>query len=383
MTPQEQIQQIHADWNEFKATLTRATAEQETFGATLGDTKAKLDEINARIDSVEVKLKAPGFGEPSREAKSSEPSPYRKSFVKMLRKGIQLLQPEELKVLTVSDDTGGGYLSEPEYVQEIIKDIVEWSPVRSVARIRTTSRPSVKIRKRTQTASAVFIGSERHTKTETQNPKYGLEEIAAHEMYAMADISQQDLEDSSFDLESELRMEFGEQFGVAESEAFINGEGNGEPEGLLKAGSGISEINTGHATELTYAGVNTLVHALKTGFARNARLVFNRTTLGKLRTMVDLNGDPLWVPLAADAPSTICGLPYAEFPDMPDVAAGAVPILVGDFRRGYIIVDRIQMAVLRDELTQATKGIVRFIARKRVGGQIVLPSAFKKLKVAA
>ena len=66
---------------------------------------------------------------------------------------------------------------------------------------------------------------------------------------------------------------------------------------------------------------------------------------------------------------------------MPDVAAGKFPMAFGNFRRGYTILDRIQMSVLRDPFTQATSGNIRFIARRRVGGQVVLPEAIRLLKV--
>lgn len=69
-------------------------------------------------------------------------------------------------------------------------------------------------------------------------------------------------------------------------------------------------------------------------------------------------------------------------PDMPDVAANAYPIAFGDWRRAYRIVDRVSVSVLRDPFTQQTSGNVRFHARRRVGGAVVLGEAFVKLKVA-
>ena len=68
---------------------------------------------------------------------------------------------------------------------------------------------------------------------------------------------------------------------------------------------------------------------------------------------------------------------------MPDVAANAYPIAFGDFRRAYMIVDRVNLAVLRDPFTQATTGNVRYIARRRVGGQVVQAEAIVKQKVSA
>ena len=66
---------------------------------------------------------------------------------------------------------------------------------------------------------------------------------------------------------------------------------------------------------------------------------------------------------------------------MPDIASNAYPVAFGDFRRAYMIVDRINLAVLRDPFTQATTGNVRYIARRRVGGQVVQAEAIIKQKV--
>ena len=45
---------------------------------------------------------------------------------------------------------------------------------------------------------------------------------------------------------------------------------------------------------------------------------------------------------------------------MPDIGAGAFPIVFGDFGQGYRVFDRIGTSILRDDLTQRTKGKVRF-----------------------
>jgi len=68
---------------------------------------------------------------------------------------------------------------------------------------------------------------------------------------------------------------------------------------------------------------------------------------------------------------------------MPDVGAGTYPVLFGDFRRAYMIVDRVALAVTRDPFTQATSGNVRYIARRRVGGQVIQAEAVVKQKVSA
>ena len=56
-----------------------------------------------------------------------------------------------------------------------------------------------------------------------------------------------------------------------------------------------------------------------------------------------------------------------------DVGSSAICVVYGDFRAGYMVVDRVNLSVLRDPFTQATSGNVRYVARRRVGGQVVLP----------
>ena len=42
-----------------------------------------------------------------------------------------------------------------------------------------------------------------------------------------------------------------------------------------------------------------------------------------------------------------------------------------------MVVDRVNLSILRDPFTQATSGNVRYVARKRVGGQVVLKEALQ------
>lgn len=293
----------------------------------------------------------------------------------------------EIKSLNVSADAAGGYLAPIEYVRDIIKGVTEISPVRGLVRVRSTSGKSIQIPKRTGQFAARWV-AEQGTKSETTGLAYGLEEISAHEMYALIDISNQMLEDSAFDMESEIRMEAAEQFALAEGQAFVSGSGVGKPEGFL-TNSGVGETNSGSATTIADAdgqanGLMTLFHALKTAYSRNATWTLNRTTLGSVRKLKDAEKNYIWAPgLANGIPNTILGASYVEMPDMPDEGAGTTPIAFGDFRRGYTLVERIAMEMLRDPYTQAAGGNIRFIFRRRLGGQVTLSEAMRKLKCAA
>jgi HK97 family phage major capsid protein len=65
---------------------------------------------------------------------------------------------------------------------------------------------------------------------------------------------------------------------------------------------------------------------------------------------------------------------------MPDVGAGSLSIAFGDFKRGYLIVDRAGVRVIRDPFT--AKPYILFYTTKRVGGGVQDFDAIKLLKFA-
>ena len=64
---------------------------------------------------------------------------------------------------------------------------------------------------------------------------------------------------------------------------------------------------------------------------------------------------------------------------MPAPATDALSIAYGDFREGYMIVDRIGIRVLRDPYTN--KPFVHFYTTKRTGGAVTNFDCIKILKL--
>lgn len=243
--------------------------------------------------------------------------------------------------------------------------------------VRTTSAVEVRMRKRTGTFSAAWVAKQ-GTRAETTGLTYGLETIPNHELYAMVDVPTQDLEDSDFNLEGLLNDEFAEQFGVAEGTGFVSGDAVGQPEGLI-TNAAVATVPSLSASALTADGLIDLYFTLKDAYARNGTWLLRRASLGAIRKLKGSDNNYLWQPgLGATTPPTLLDRPYVECVDMPAIAGAAFPVAFGDFRRGYVIVDRVAISVLRDPYTQATVGAVRFHARKRVGGQVINAEAIKK-----
>lgn len=391
METKQVIDAINAEWAQFKDVLKGEVKTQiDAYGTALGDSNAKLDLMEKAIVKLEAKL-----SRPPQEIKGLVPdelasSPaQRKAWDQAMRRGPDALDAktralfEEVKSMIVTDDTQGGFGAPAEFSAEIVKGVTDISPMRALVSVRNTGMRSVRVMKRTGTFAAQWIGgSGTRTRTETTGLAYGMEEIPTHELYAMVDVAVQDLEDTQFNLEGELSSEFTDQFALAEGTAIIDGTANGQPEGIM-TNAAVAQAVTGHATLLTYDGLVDVSHNGKEQYLANSRFLFRLTTLGALRKILDGNGDPVWAPMAVGAPATILGFPYTVVVGMPAIAADAYPVVFGDFGRAYRLVDRVALAIDRDPFTQKSVGAVRFWARKRLGGQVVLAEALRKLKVSA
>ena len=342
----------------------------------ISDFKTFQEKIETRLDELETKLTRP----PVSNKEGVEMSKEMKAFDAWLRKGE--LTPEEKKVLKIADDTTGGYLAPSEFVGQIISDITEISPIRQHAWVRPTGGKSARVPKKTGTLTAVWA-AEAETRNETTGIKFGMEEVPAHTLTALVIVTKEDLEDSYFDLEGYIRNEIAEQIAKGEGTAFVTGNGVGKPEGIL-TNTNVSSFNSGNASALTADSIVSAPYEIKSGYWKNAAYLMNRSTLKAVRLFKDSNGQYLWQPdYRAGQPGTLNGFPVIETPDMPDVAANAYPVVFGDLKRGYLIVDRVKIEFQRLVELYAATGEIGIIARKRTGGQVVNPSALVKIKVAA
>ena len=108
----------------------------------------------------------------------------------------------------------------------------------------------------------------------------------------------------------------------------------------------------------------------------------NRAVLTAIRKFTESStSNYLWQPgLLLGIPNTILGQPYQLFQDMPSALTDGLLIAAyGDFKQGYLIVDRAGISVLRDPISN--KGFVGFYTTRRVGGDVVNFEAIKILKI--
>ncbi len=286
----------------------------------------------------------------------------------------------------------GGYLAPVEWDRSITAKLVEVSPLRAICATQTISTNGFSKLFAIAGTTSGWVG-EAAARPATGTGTFGSLAYNTGEIYANPTATQQMLDDAEVNLEAWLANEVETEFAYQEGIAFLTGNGTNKPTGLLTYIAGadnaavhpygaIAVVNSGAASTLTSDGVIDLTSSLPTQLAGAARLIANRNTITAIRKLKDGQGNYLWQPsFVAGAPATVNGYGVSEVAGMPDVAAGSKPIMFGDFKRGYLVVDRMGVRVLRDPFS--AKPYVSFYTTKRVGGGLLDPSYLRAMNVSA
>lgn len=365
---------------------------------------AEIDKLQDAYDAAAAKLAALSAGGGSGDADSPERKAYKKAFNSWFRKGdraVQDLDMNELAVkaaMSTDSDPDGGYVVPDEMTREITRVQSTVSAMRQLATVISIGSSVYKKPINLGGAGSGWVG-EKEARPETDSPTLAMLEFPAMELYANPAATQAMLDDAYFNVEQWLGGEVGIVFAEQEGSAFITGNGVNKPRGIIgydtvadasyewgKLGfvaSGVAAA-LNDATHDGFEGLIDLTYALKQGYRTNAGWLMNRQTTGKIRKLKAL-GDTqsyLWQPpVQAGEPATILGYPTRDDDNMQNVGANAFPIAFGDFKRGYLIVDRVGVRVLRDPFTN--KPYVLFYTTKRVGGGVQNFEAIKLYKIAA
>ena len=351
-------------------------------------TSEKVDRINKAMDELILKSRRPALGG---EVKT-EPSEHKKAFEQYVRKGeTQGLFNLEAKAMSVGSGQDGGYLVPPEVEAEIGRLLSKASPMRQIADVRQISATLYKKPFNTNGAATGWVG-ETAARAQTASATLAELQFPTMELYAMPAATQALLDDSIVNLDQWVAQEVETVFAEQETDAFLNGDGVTRPKGILAytkvAQSSWSWGNTGYiATGVAgaFAATNPtdklvdLIYSTKAAYRQNARFMISRATQAQIRKFKDAQGNYLWQPAAAaDGNAMLLNFPVVESEYMPDIGTDTFSIAFGDFKRGYLIVDRVGTRILRDPFT--AKPYVLFYTTKRVGGGMQDFDAIKLLK---
>jgi HK97 family phage major capsid protein len=320
---------------------------------------------------------------------------YKNAFDKLVRKGRDALSPEEIKTISVGSAPDGGFYVEPARDGTIVTRLRETSAMRSIATIMTVGNPSYKFNIDRDDVGYGWVG-EQSSRPETDTPQFGEGEIPVHEMYALPKETQNALDDLEIDMEAQLNDKIVDRLGRAENTAFCTGNAVKQPQGFLtptpsstadasRAFGTLQYIATGvsggFATIAPADKLLDLIHEFNAGYRKNLQWAGSKRTLGAIRKFKDDNDNYIYdASLSANGIiDMVLRYPWNEFADMSDYStANAFGVALGDWKKGYRIVDKQGMRQLRDPYTQ--KGYVLFYTTKRVGGGLMDTDAIKLLK---
>jgi HK97 family phage major capsid protein len=355
---------------------------------------AALDDAKRRLDRLALDRSRPPLAGTQDAARDPAQAEHKTAFQAYIRSGeASGLKRLEEKALSAGSGPDGGYLVPDTVEREVLRRLSAVSPIRAISSVRVISGGQYKRAFSTSGPATGWVG-ETAARPQTASPALSEMSFPAMELYAMPAATQTLLDDSVVDIDRWIAEEVEAAFAEQEGAAFVNGDGVNKPKGFLASDTIEDEIwEWGRLGTIQAGGADfpasnpsdvlvELIYALKAGYRQNASFVMNRKTQSAIRKFKDDNGQYLWAPPASIGQSaTLMGFPVVEAEDMPDIAAGSCAIAFGDFKRGYLVVDRAGMRVLRDPYS--AKPYVLFYTTKRVGGGVQDYAAIKLLKFAA
>ncbi len=386
----ERVEDLARAFEEFKRTNDARLGEIEKRGTAdpLTDDKLRrlddaLDRTKSMLDGQRVERARPRLEGGAVEGQDE----YKDAFSAYVKRG-------EEKALSIGSNPDGGYLVPAETEAEITRLVTHISPIRAIAGVRQVSSA---VYKKPITITGPQVGWVAETAARTTTNSQTIDALAfpTAELYAMPAATSAFLDDAAVDVGQWIADEVNAAFAAQETSAFVNGDGVNKPKGFLASTLAaesawswgkLGYLATGAASTLPVANTSDLfvdlVYTLKAGYRQNASWVMNRKTQATIRKLKDASGNYLWQPAASGTGrASFMGFELVEAEDMPDIGANTTPVAFGDFRRGYLIVDRQGVNVLRDPFS--AKPYVLFYTTKRVGGGVQDFDAIKLIKVAA
>ncbi len=366
------------------------TAEHvERINASVSDLTATVNAQRETLDALRVN----GGGNGNAETPAARE--HRQAFNAWMRRGVEpeagLAELQVRAALTTQSDPDGGYVVPEEMDGTIGRVLAAQSAMRSLARIVTTTGSGYKTLMSQGGATSGWVGEEA-ARGSTSTPQLSEITVPAGEIYANAYATQRLLDDASIDIAAWLADEVAITFAEQEGAAFITGNGVNRPMGFLSytpvanasySWGKIGFVATGASGAFSATGADNFISlygALKPGYRNGAAFLMSDATLTVARAFKDSTNNYIWAPPTVNGPDTILGKPVVTDDNMPGLSANSFSVAFGDFRRGYLINDRMGAQVLRDPYTN--KPYVNFYTTKRVGGGVVNFEAIKTLKFA-
>jgi HK97 family phage major capsid protein len=369
-------QQKAALKTQMRTMLEKADSEKRS----LNDEEGKqFDELRAKADGLDTeiaRLEAVADDERSQPGQPTGNGPTKDELRSYILTG-------ETRNLSTSVPADGGYTVIPELNKEIMRQLSDESVMRKICTVKTIHSNEFK-----QLVSAggavVEHGEEGIARKQTATPKLNEVSIRLYPIYAYPKTTQEIIDFSEVDIMSWLSSEIGDTFVDTEETDLVSGDGEKKAKGFLSfprteendKTRPFGTLQTKKVTgELDADMLIDLKFSLRNKYRKKAVWVMNSTTAATAQKLKNANGDYIWRDrLQAGDPDTLLGLPveYLEF-----MSDGL--IAVGDFKRGYFIVDHETGTRTRPDFSEP--GFINIYTQKYLGGGVVDSSAIKVLEL--
>lgn len=337
-------------------------------------------DLNNNIEQIEQKLDAIAkhhsnssydTARPALSVKSMDSS--KDQFEQFIRKGDK--GDLVTKAYTTNPDDGG-VVVHPSLYNKIMGAIKSRSAMRQLASIETISSGIYDLVVQ-QGGFAASWGADGAERDETETPKLLKKKIYVHELFAQPKASQRLIDDSAINIENWLAENLRDSFGMSEEEAFIKGDGDQKPFGILARSSDDTDIKMVNSDEgICLEDLMHMVASMQEQYLAGATFLMHRHTLTAIQQIKDSLGRFVWQrSVAENMPDTILGIPVMCSDAMP---TDDHAVVLADFKAAYKIVERSGMSLLRDPYTD--KPFVKFYAVKRVGGDVANDNALRILR---
>ena len=355
-------------------------AQYDSMDEKQKELKASADRLvhleSLKAENAGVAPRQPVAG--SEAVKPRATAEYKAAFNEYLRKPKGAVAGEFLNSLSVGTNTEGGFVTHEEFQTSVEREMVNYNPFRQYATVITTGGDRNIPYEATRGAASWTAEEASYPESD---PAFGRLTLGAHKLAKIVKVSEELVNDSDFDLFAYLTENFAEAFGIAEENAFLNGTGSGQPNGLLTLAGDVGTAETA----ITEDALEDLFWGVGAADRRNAVWAFGDAGLRVISKIKNSNGDKIWQPgLTAGTPDTILGRPYINSDHMGDPANSPEEVVgyFGDLSK-YIIADRTNMVIQRLDERYADSGQVGFRAYRRVDAGAAITSAHKSLTLAA
>lgn len=374
---------------QMRSLLTKAEEEKRSLSA---DESKQFDELRTQTDAIQadiVRYEAIADEERSQGDKSKPANDGKKVTNAELRHYIMTGDTRSLSTGVPAD---GGFTVIPDLDKEIMRQLSDESEMRQICTVKTTSSNEYK-KLVSVGGAAVAHGEEGEARSETATPKLEEVSIKLFPIYAYPKTTQEILDFSDVDILGWLTEEISDTFVETEETDLVAGDGSKKAKGFLsypRASTADKTRPFGTLEKMDAAGATVaadelidLLFKLKKKYRKNAVWVMNSNTAASLQKLKNGNGDYIWRDgMQKGDPDMLLGKPVHYLENMPDAAAGKPVLAVGDFKRGYFIVDHETGTRTRpDNITEP--GFYKVHTDKYLGGGLVDSNAIKVLEIKA